>query len=220
MPEIVEAQTLLAALMETEEVKTAIAQRRRRLDLQASYGQALLWGKGFAAKETEAAFARVGELAGQQENPAARFVASYAQCVGRLMRGEFPQAQEMAETFLREAEVSGRAAEAGAARRLLASVLLFQGDLRAARSFFERALPTSSQTETEMRGFLTFKRARRRLLRQWSGIWARSSAPGCLSKRRSAAPAIWAMPQPLSTCSVGAQSAATTSQPPASPQTH
>jgi tetratricopeptide (TPR) repeat protein len=140
MPEIVEAQTLLAALMETEEVKTAIAQRRRRLDLQTSYGQALLWGKGFAAKETEAAFARVGELAGQQENPAARFVASYAQCVGRLMRGEFPQAQEMAETFLREAEVSGRAAEAGAARRLLASVLLYQGDLRAARSFFERAL--------------------------------------------------------------------------------
>ncbi len=140
MPEIAEAQALLAALAETEEVKAAIEQRRRRLDLQTSYGQALLWGKGFAAEETEAAFARVGELAGQKENPAARFAAFYAQCVGRLMRGEFRLAQEMAETFLREAEAGGRATEAVTARRLLASVLFYHGDLKAARSFLERAL--------------------------------------------------------------------------------
>src|SRR5208337_3646357 len=62
MPEIAEAQALLAALAETEEVRAGAAQRERRLDLQTSYGQALQLGKGFAAEETRAAFARVGEL--------------------------------------------------------------------------------------------------------------------------------------------------------------
>jgi predicted ATPase len=140
MPEIAEAQTLLAALAGTDEVKAAIAQRDRRLDLQASYGQALLLGKGFAAEETRAAFARVAELTGQKENPAARFAAYYAQCLGSFFRGEFPLAQEIAETFLREAEADGRATAAGTARRVLALVLFFRGDLKAARSFFERAL--------------------------------------------------------------------------------
>jgi len=140
MPEIAEAQTLLAALAETEEIKAAVGQRQRRLDLQTSYGQALLLGKGFVAEETEAAFARLAELAGQKENPAARLAAFYAQCIGSSMRGEFPLAQEMAETFLREAEAGGRATEAVTARRLLAQVLFCQGDLGAARSFFERAL--------------------------------------------------------------------------------
>jgi predicted ATPase len=139
MPEIAEARALLAALAETDEVKAAIARRERRLDLQTSYGQALQFGKGFAAEETRAAFARARELAGQKEDSAARFAAYYGQCIGSFLRGEFPLAQETAETFLREAEADGRATEAGTARRLLAMVLFFQGDLKAARSFFERA---------------------------------------------------------------------------------
>jgi predicted ATPase len=57
MPEIAEAHTLLASLAETAAVKAALAERVRRLELQTSYGQALLWGKGHAAEETEAAFA-------------------------------------------------------------------------------------------------------------------------------------------------------------------
>ena len=39
MPEIAEAQALLAALAETDEVKAAVAQRQRRLHLQTAYGQ-------------------------------------------------------------------------------------------------------------------------------------------------------------------------------------
>ena len=140
MPEIGEAHALLAALAETDEVKAAIGQRRRRLDLQTSYSQALQLGKGFAAEETRAAFARVSEFARPNENPAARFVAYRGQCLSSFFRGEFALAQEMAETFLREAEADGRATEAGAARRLLGLVLFFKGDLKAARSFFERAL--------------------------------------------------------------------------------
>jgi predicted ATPase len=140
MPEITEAQALVVALAQSDEVKAAIAGRKRRLDLQTSYGQALLWGKGFAAEETKAVFARVAELARPNENHAARFIAYYAQCLSNFYRGEFSVAQEIAETFLREAEADGRATEAGTARRILALVLFFQGDLKAARFFFERAL--------------------------------------------------------------------------------
>jgi predicted ATPase len=84
MPEITEAQALLVALAQRDGVKAAIAGRKRHLDLQTSYGQALLWGKGFAAEETRAAFARVAELARPNENPAARFVAYYAQCLSNF----------------------------------------------------------------------------------------------------------------------------------------
>jgi class 3 adenylate cyclase/tetratricopeptide (TPR) repeat protein len=140
MPEIAEARAQLAGLAEMEEVKAAIAHRLRRVDLQTSYGQALQFGKGFAAEETRAAFARVAELAGPNEHSAARFAAFYGQWLGSFLRGDFSLAQEMAETFLREAEADGRATEAGTARRLLGFVLFHQGDLKAARSFLERAL--------------------------------------------------------------------------------
>jgi class 3 adenylate cyclase/predicted ATPase len=140
MPEIAEAQALLAALAETDEVKRAIAQRQRRLDLQTSYGHALMWGKGYGAEETRAAFARVREFAGPAENPVARFAAYDAQSLRSHMRGEHAQAREAAEFFLREAEAEGRATEAGAARRALGLVCLMQGDLKAARSVLERAL--------------------------------------------------------------------------------
>src|ERR1700722_16981744 len=99
MREIGEAQALLAALSESEGVKTAERQRRRRLDLQTSYGQALRLGKGFAAEETRVAFARVAEFARPNENPAARFAAYDAECLSNFIRGEFSAAQEIAQTF-------------------------------------------------------------------------------------------------------------------------
>ena len=58
IPQIEEAQTLLRALAETEEVKSAVASRERRLKLQTDYGLAVAWSRGFAAEETKAAFAR------------------------------------------------------------------------------------------------------------------------------------------------------------------
>ena len=67
MPEIAEAQALLAALAGTEEVKAAEEQRERRLRLQTAYGYATMWSKGFAADETRAAFERAAELAANDE---------------------------------------------------------------------------------------------------------------------------------------------------------
>jgi predicted ATPase len=43
MPEIAEAQALLAALVDTDELKAGEAQRQRRLHLQTAYAQAMMW---------------------------------------------------------------------------------------------------------------------------------------------------------------------------------
>ena len=118
----------------------AAAPSSQRLKLQTDYGQALMWSKGFSSEETRAAFARVTDFAASGEDATVRFAAYDAECQSSFMRGEYSKAQEIAETFLREAEAEGRATESGAARRALGFVLLFQGNLRAARSILEQAL--------------------------------------------------------------------------------
>ena len=139
MPEIAEAHTLFAALVETDEVRAAVAQRDRRLRLHRSYGLALVWGMGFASEETEAAFARVRDIASSTEDASARFAAYNAQCLRSYMRGEFRLARKTAEVFLQEAEAERRATQVGAALRMLGFVALIQGDLKTARSSLERA---------------------------------------------------------------------------------
>jgi tetratricopeptide (TPR) repeat protein len=111
-----------------------------RVKLQTDYGTALMWRKGFDAEETKIAFARVNEFEASAESAAARFVALDAQCLRNFTRGEYAEARDRAETFLREAEAEGRAMEAGAARRMLGLVLLHQGNLNAARLVLEQAL--------------------------------------------------------------------------------
>ena len=139
-PEIEDAQTLLAALAETEEVKNAAASRQRRLKLQTSYGQAMMLSKGYGAEEAKAAFARAEELAVAADNPAERFVAYYGLWTGRISRGEVALAREIAEKFRREAENEGRMTEAGVARRILGFTCLWQGDFAEAHAHLDRAL--------------------------------------------------------------------------------
>jgi predicted ATPase len=117
-----------------------VAQRRRRLDLRTSYGQALLWAKGFAAEETKAAFARVQEIAGSAKQPAASIAIHDAECLRTFMRGEYREAQEIAETILREAGADAQGPEGGAFRRMLGLIRLYQGELKAAQTIFEREL--------------------------------------------------------------------------------
>ena len=69
-------------------MKSAAALRQRRVNLQISLGNALLWTKGYQAPETSAAFARARELANQVEDTAERFSAYYGLWVGHLTRGE------------------------------------------------------------------------------------------------------------------------------------
>ena len=126
MPEIAEAQALLAALAETEEVKAHITQRKRRLDLQTAYGQALLWSKGFAAEETKAASDRARELAHPGADTAPLFSVRYEQFTRGFIGGDMKSARGIAEDFLRDAEAGGYAVEAVVGCRILGSVCLFR----------------------------------------------------------------------------------------------
>ena len=140
MPEIAEAQALLAALSETEEMKTAVAQRERRLRLQTDYGRAVMYSRGFAAAETKSAFARAMELAARTDDFSARFSAFDGQCRSAIVRGELRSAWELASSFLREAEGSERLPETAAARRSLGLIAYFLGDFVAARGHLQQAL--------------------------------------------------------------------------------
>jgi class 3 adenylate cyclase/tetratricopeptide (TPR) repeat protein len=140
MPQIAEAQALLAALAATEEVKAAIAQRQRRLHLQTAYGQAMMWSKGYAAEETKAAFARAAELAGRSGDLSERLAALHGRWAAVFVAGELFSARELALALLREAEDAGRGSEAGVANRMLGLTAYFHGDFVAAQTYGERAL--------------------------------------------------------------------------------
>ena len=137
--EIEEARTLLAALAETEEVKNAALARQRRLKLQTSYGQAMMWSKGYAAEETTAAFTRARELAAGTGSAPEKFKTYFGMWAGSLTRAELASAREAAEIFQREAENGGHTTEASIAHGLLGHISLFQGDLIEARAHFERS---------------------------------------------------------------------------------
>jgi predicted ATPase len=139
-PQIAEAKALFEALAVDETVKANAARRARRLKLQTDYGQAVMWSKGYAAEETKAALARVGELAteiGNVETPPDAYFARWGQ---NIWRGELGSALETAESFLRQAEREARPTEAAAARRCLGTTLLFQGHFAQARAHLEQTL--------------------------------------------------------------------------------
>jgi predicted ATPase len=140
MPEIAEAQALLAALAETDEVKAAFAQRDRRLHLQTAYGQALMYSRGYASDESKIAFARARTLAAGVGDASERFDAYYGLFVGSLLGGELGLARETAESFLREAETERRMTEAAVARRSVGLARLWQGDLIGAEANLAVAL--------------------------------------------------------------------------------
>jgi predicted ATPase len=140
MPEIAQAQTLLAALAETEEVKAAEAQRQQRLHLQTSYGQAMMWAKGFSADETRAAFSRATELTAKTDNFADRFAAGHYQWTFAFTQGQLQSARELELSFLKEAQDRGRIVEAGVAHRGLALACYQAADFLEARTHCERAL--------------------------------------------------------------------------------
>jgi predicted ATPase len=154
MPEIAEAQSLLGALAQTEEVKAAEAQRQRRLHLQTAYGQAMMWAKGFSAEETRAAFSRATELTAKTDSFADGFAAAHFQWTLAYLRGELRSARELELSFLKEAEETGRIVEAGVVRRGLALACYQSADFLEARTHCERALEAcdpENETETQER---------------------------------------------------------------------
>ena len=139
-PAIEEAQTLLSALAETDEVKSALTARQRRLKLQTSYSQAVMWSKGFGAEETKAAFARVRELADGVGSAGERYATYYGLWASSAMQGDFASALDIAESLLREAESEERQPEASAAQRMVGFTYLRKGDFIRACDHLEEAL--------------------------------------------------------------------------------
>jgi predicted ATPase len=153
LPQIEEAQTLLGALAETDEVKSAVASRERRLKLQTAYGLAVAWSRGFAAEETKATFARAHELTAGSQTSDERFTTLYGQWVARLQRAELDLARETAETFLREAVEAVRMPETVAAHRYLGLTCLCQGQFVEAQTHLEEVLRTYDPSRDRDTGF-------------------------------------------------------------------
>ena len=112
----------------------------RRLKLQTGYGQAMLWSKGYTAPETEAAFKRAQELAGNIDVPGDRLVAIYGQWAGQFMRGQLQGARQSAELFVSEAKDGAGTTEVLAWGRMLGLTCLVQGEFERAREYLQEAL--------------------------------------------------------------------------------
>jgi predicted ATPase len=121
---------------------TAPASPGQRLKLQTSYGQALIWAKGFGADETKAAFTRANELTAGVSDATERFPTYYGLWVSSMVRGEFGFARHTVESFLQEAKTEGRPREAAIANRNLGLTCLYQGEVTNARAYLEEALRT------------------------------------------------------------------------------
>jgi predicted ATPase len=149
MQEIAEAQTLLTALAETDEVRPQVAQRQRRLQLQTGYAQAVAFSKGFLAEETKVAFERASELAGHDRDGRERFGAYYGRWIVSLTREQLEDSLAIAREFLRAAQSEGREMEAGAAYRALGLSHFVAGDFRSAQTTLEQAMRLHSPTHDD-----------------------------------------------------------------------
>src|SRR6516162_5470874 len=113
MPEIAEAQALLAVLAETDEVKAEAERRQRRQHLQISYGNALIAARGFGAAETTEAFARARDTAYGEKDAPERLAADFGLWAGSYARGELTSMRKYAATLLAEVASRPNSPEAG-----------------------------------------------------------------------------------------------------------
>jgi len=139
MPEVAEAQALLATLSQTGEVKAQAAHRQRLTQLQVTYGNALIAARGYGAPETTEAFAKARAAASTDKNAPGRLAAHYGLWVGSYARGELPSMRAHAAAFLSDVEARPDSPEAGVAHRV-AGLTCWRGRVsRGDRSFGARA---------------------------------------------------------------------------------
>src|SRR5271166_6495647 len=138
MPEIAEAEALLAALSQTDEVKAQAAQRQRLAQLHIAYGNALIAVRGFGAPETTEAFARARQSAFSVQNAPERLAADFGLWAGSYTRGELSSMRAQAAAFLAEARPDSP--EAGVAHRIQGITHWFAGEFVEAGDHLERAL--------------------------------------------------------------------------------
>ena len=128
MPDIAEAQALLAALSQSDEVKAEAARRQRLTHLQVAYGNALLQARGYGAPETTEAFARARESAANDKDAQGRLASDYGLWVSSHVRGELPSMQAHAAAFLSDVGARPESPEAGVAHRAVGMTCWFAGE--------------------------------------------------------------------------------------------
>jgi predicted ATPase len=138
MPQIAEAQALVAALAETDEVKAAIEQQQRRGQLQVVYGNALIAGRGFGAPEAIEAFARARETV--PGDAPERLAAHFGLWAASYPRGDLPSMRRHTADFLADVATHPNCPEAGVAHRIQGVTHWFAGEYVEARHHLERAL--------------------------------------------------------------------------------
>ena len=140
MPEIAEAQSLLAALSETEEVKAGAVRRQQRQRLRVAYGNALFATRGPGAPETTEAFARARERADSNKDAPERLAADFGLWAGSYVRGEHAAMKAHATAFLSDVEANPDSPEAGVAHRCAGGTHWFAAEYGEARDHLERAV--------------------------------------------------------------------------------
>ena len=140
MPEIAEAQALLAALAETDEVRAEAARRQRQKQLQVAYGNALIAARGFGAPETTEAFAIARKSAHGDDAAPERLAADYGLWASSYVRGELPSMRTHAAAFLAGVSARPNSAEAGVMHRVQGITHHFAGEYVQALRELERAL--------------------------------------------------------------------------------
>jgi class 3 adenylate cyclase/predicted ATPase len=140
MPEIAEAQALLAALAEMQEVRAATARRQRRGQLLVAYGNALIGERGMGASEAMEAFARARDYVAGDKGAPERLAIHYGLWAGSFLRGELSAMREHVEAFFSDVEANPDSREAGVAHRTAGITHWFAGEYREAREHLERAL--------------------------------------------------------------------------------
>jgi class 3 adenylate cyclase/predicted ATPase len=138
MPEIAEAQALLAVLEEMDEVKSEVARRRRKTWLHAAYGNAMILAHGYGARETSAAFERARDTA-TAEDGFERLSAQYGLWAGSFVRSELGAMRELSAAMLRDCERRPQSGEASIAHRMRGVTHWFAGEFAASRGHLEQA---------------------------------------------------------------------------------
>jgi tetratricopeptide (TPR) repeat protein len=116
------------------------ASSSQRLELQTSYGQAMIHARGYSAPETKAAFARARELTPGIEDPVDRFSVLYGLWANAFVSGQLAPTREITDIMLREAAARPGTSEACTATRLNGNANWLGGNFAAARAELEGAL--------------------------------------------------------------------------------
>ena len=123
----------------TPRTAAASASTSQRLKLQTDYGQAMMWSKGYAAREPLHSHARAtsAQMPGMRPRDLETY---YGQWAGSFMRGDYASCRDTAAAFLHDAEGAARMPEIAAAHRVIGLTLHLQGDFVDARPHFVEAL--------------------------------------------------------------------------------